>query len=404
MTLTTLFVDMNAYFASVEQQVRPELRHRPVAVVPMITDNTCCIAVSYEAKRFGIKTGTQVGAAKRMCPDLRIVEARPDLYVEFHHAVIAAVESCLHVDAVHSIDEMSCRLMGTEREPAPATELARRVKETIRRQVGDGMRCSVGLASNRLLAKVASDMEKPDGLIVITSEELPQRLYGLDLSDLPGIGLRMKERLRRHGIVTVEQLCGLSQERLRSIWQSVLGRQWWHWLRGHDLPDQPTHRRTVGHSHVLPPKLRNRADAQAVLIRLIHRAAARLRHLRCWARSMMVYVAFLPKGKWKDRIGLGLCQDTVSMVEAFCNLWERCPSGTPLQVGVTLFNLVADESATLPLFTEERDRIKLAHVMDRLHVRFGAHTIYLADMHEVRESAPRRISFTSIPRLDPTEY
>ena len=403
MSLTTLFIDMNAYFASVEQQERPELRHRPVAVAPMMTDNTCCIAASYEAKRYGIKTGTQVGMAKRMCADLRIVEARPDVYVEFHHAIIAAVESCLHVESIHSIDEMSCRLMGREREPQQATEIARRIKAAIRREVGEYVRCSIGLAPNRFLAKVASDMQKPDGLVVIASHALPEKLYGLDLIDLPGIGPRMRQRLHLHGIETVEQLCALSEEHLRNIWHSILGGQWWHWLRGHDLLDAPTHRRTVGHSHVLPPNLRNREDARAVLIRLIHRAAARLRNLRYWARQMMIYVVFLPQGQWKAKAGVGVCQDTLTLAEVFSKLWERCPPGTPLQVGVTLFDLVAEANATLPLFEWERNRIKLAQTMDRLNARFGAQTIYLGSVHEVLDDAPPRIAFTNIPRFDPTE-
>lgn len=404
MTLTTLFVDMNAYFASVEQQVRPELRSKPVVVVPMDTDSTCCIAASYEAKRFGIKTGTGVGVAKRLCPDLRIVEARHDLYVEFHHNIIEAVESCLHVDAVHSIDEMSCRLMGEEKEPHRAVEIAHRIKRTIRRDIGDCIRCSVGLAPNRVLAKIASDMKKPDGLVVITTEELPQRLHGLDLIDLPGVGPQTKKRLHAWGVVSVAQLCSLSKKDMRSIWRGVLGDRWWHWLRGDDLRDPPTHRRTVSHSHVLPPEMRNRADARAVLVRLIHRAAARLRRLRHWAKGLVVHVSFLPARTWEDRADLGLCQDTVSMVEAFGALWKRCPPGKPLQVGVILHNLVPDEYATLPLFPEDQNRVALAHAMDKLNSRFGAHSIYLAEMHELRNSAPQRIAFTNIPQFAPAEH
>jgi len=403
MSLSTLFLDMNAYFASVEQQERPELRHKAVVVVPMITDNTCCIAVSYEAKRYGIKTGTSVGQARRMCPGLRIVQARPAVYVRFHHAIVAAVESCLHVTAVHSIDEMACRLMGVEKQPRRAVEIARQIKRMLRQEVGDYLRCSIGLAPNRVLAKTAAGMQKPDGLVVIMPEELPDRLYSLELIDFPGIGPRMSNRLHQHGIRTVRQLCALSEQRLQNIWQSVLGRRWWHWLRGHDLPDVPTHRRTVGHSHVLPPNLRNRDDARKVLVRLIHRAAARLRNMRYWARQMMIYVAYMPQGKWKGRVGLGLCQDTLTMVEAFSTLWERCPQGTPIQVGATLFDLVADNSASLPLFASERNRVKLARTMDILNARYGAHTIYLGSMHGACDSAPPRISFTNIPRLDPTE-
>lgn len=113
--LNWLFVDLNSYFASVEQEVRPELRGHPVGIVPMMADTTCCIAASYEAKAHGVKTGTIVADAKRMCPGLVLVEARHEIYVDFHHRIVEAVESCLPVTAVLSIDEMACRLMGRER-------------------------------------------------------------------------------------------------------------------------------------------------------------------------------------------------------------------------------------------------------------------------------------------------
>src|SRR5215471_8216954 len=106
--LNWLFVDLNSYFASVEQQDRSELRGKPVGVVPMMADTTCCIAASYEAKAFGVKTGTIVADAKRMCPNMVFVEGRHELYVDYHHRVVEAVERCLPVTAVMSIDEMSC--------------------------------------------------------------------------------------------------------------------------------------------------------------------------------------------------------------------------------------------------------------------------------------------------------
>ena len=129
--LNWLFVDLNSYFASVEQQVRPELRGRPVGVVPMMADTTVCIAASYEAKAFGVRTGTIVADAKRMCPEIVLVEGRHEIYTEYHHRVVEAVESCVPVTAVCSIDEMACRLIGRERHLRGALDLG------IRRQTND---------------------------------------------------------------------------------------------------------------------------------------------------------------------------------------------------------------------------------------------------------------------------
>ena len=204
-----LFVDLNSYFASVEQEVRPELRGRPVGVVPMMADTTCCIAASYEAKAFGVRTGTLVADAKRMCPELVLVEARHELYIEYHHRIVEAVESCLPVTAVLSIDEMACRLMGRERPLLAAMELGRKVKARILEQVGPMLRSSVGLATNRYLAKVASDMEKPDGLVALPLDILPEALRQLTLRDLPGIGAKTEKRLNEKGIHTMDELLAL---------------------------------------------------------------------------------------------------------------------------------------------------------------------------------------------------
>ena len=190
-----LFLDLNSYFASVEQELQPRLRGRPVAVVPLLADTTCCIAASYEAKAFGVRTGTTVGDAKRMCKGIELIEARHEVYVEYHHKIIEAVETCVPVSAVMSIDEMACRLIGREQPLLASLDLARRVKQAVRDRAGSTLRCSVGLAPNRYLAKIASDMEKPDGLVALTPDILHAALSGLTPRDLPGVGARMERRL-----------------------------------------------------------------------------------------------------------------------------------------------------------------------------------------------------------------
>ena len=394
-----LFVDMNAYFASVEQQFRPELRHKPVGIVATMTDHTCCIAASYEAKALGIKTGTAVWEAKRICRHIHIVEARPLLYVQIHHKIIAAVEACLHVDSVLSIDEMACRLLGVERLEENAITLAHQVKNKIKTEVGEYLRCSIGLAPNRLLAKVAADMQKPDGLTIIRPEDIPRKLLPLALDDFPGIGKHMLARFHNADISTVEQMYALSEKQLRAIWHSVLGERWWHWLRGTELKEPTHHRRTVGHSHVLPPQLRNDRDTKAVMVRLIHKAAARLRHLRYWAKWLSIFVAHTGIDDWEAHSFLGTCQDTITMLELFDRLWSTKPPGKAIRVGVTLYQLTPDISVTLPLFPEDANRVKLSKAMDLLNARFGPNTVYFGETYHVLDSAPTRIAFTQIPDL-----
>ena len=114
--LDWLMLDLNAFFASCAQQANPALRGKPVGVVPVKAETTCCIAASYEAKRFGVKTGTMVREARQMCPGIVFVKANPKLFTQYHHAILEAVESCLHIDKVLSIDEVACKLMGRERD------------------------------------------------------------------------------------------------------------------------------------------------------------------------------------------------------------------------------------------------------------------------------------------------
>ncbi|HEV8605786.1 MAG TPA: hypothetical protein VGQ99_10495 [Tepidisphaeraceae bacterium] len=401
MSLRVLFLDMNSFFASVEQQLRPELRGRPVAVAAIDVDSTVCIAASYEARKYGIRTGTPVWQARKLCKSLQLIEARPDIYVRIHHQIRDAVESCLPVHAVLSIDELSCRLSPAEAEPAAAIALARRVKQAIRDRVGRHLLCSIGLAPNRLLAKAAADAQKPDGLVTITEQDLPHVLYPFQLDDLSGIGPRMLKRLNEIGVMTIEQLYLLSESQMRDVWGGVVGQRWWHWLRGHDLPEAPTRRTTLGHSHVLPPELRTEQAARAVLIRLIHKVGARLRRINYLAGRMEIYISFTFREEgWSKSVSLGLCQDTQTMLEAFHELWHYRPRpGKPTQVAVTLYDLACEGSASSPLFPAQLRRMNLARTLDQLNSKFGSDMIYFGGMHGMSSAAPTRIAFTQVPEL-----
>lgn len=397
--LRWLFVDMNSYFASVEQQLRPELRGRPTVVVPVVTDSTCCIAASYEAKKYGIKTGTGVASARKLCKGLAIVESRPEKYIETHHKIVSAVSSVLPVDSVHSIDEMSCRLTGRQTVRENAVEIGREVKRAIKEQVGEYVKCSVGIAPNRFIAKVASGMEKPDGFTVISKEELPQRLYSLSLTDLPGIGRRMHARLKGCGVHTVEGLCALSEERVLDVWGSVAGKRFLIMLRGEDVIESTSGRKTVGHSHVLPPELRTDEGMRAVFVKLIHKAAFRLRRLKYLSDRMVVRIDYLgEEASWRMGVNIGKKNDTRTMIEAFSGAWRERPSGRkPLRASVTFTDLTPSDESAMPLFAGERKRDDIAGALDKINERYGMDSIYYGSMHGASESAPMRIGFTSIP-------
>ena len=421
MALNWLFVDLNSYFASVEQQARPELRGCPVAVVPMMADTTVCNAASYEAKAHGVKTGTNVGEAKRMCPGLVLLEARHELYVDYHHRIVEAVESCLPVTAVLSIDEMACRLMGRERPLLAAMELGQRVKAAIREKVGPMLRSSVGLATNRYLAKVASDMEKPDGLVALPLDILPEALRGLTLRDLPGIGVRTEKRLNEKGIHTMDELLALDCEKAGELWGSVWGERLWHWLKGEDFDMSETeHLKSISHSHVLAPEMRSAEKAWAVAHKLLHKAAMRLRAGGLWASSIGLVIGFagpkgergpvsnfgVPKNGWKSEVKLSECQDNQTLIAALSRMWASKPAGAefehPYFIGVHLGELVPDRLHSLNLFEGTEDaqsRTRLLETMDQLNNKYGMSALAPATMLTAFKAAPTRIAFHSIPDL-----
>jgi DNA polymerase-4 len=397
-----LFLDLNSYFASVEQELRPELRGKPIAVVPLMADTTFCIAASYEAKAFGVKTGTRVDDAKKMCPRLVCVQARHDAYVKFHHAIVDAVESCVPVHAVVSIDEMACRLTGSQQHVEKATKLALLIKQTIKDNVGSTLRCSIGLATNRFLAKVASDMQKPDGLTIIEQKDLPGVLFKLKTIDFPGIGRQMEKRLQQFEIFTAKDLLSRSESDLRKVWGGVVGARYWHLLRGEDLEELETHRRTVGHSHVLPPSERTKEGAFGVAQKLIHKAATRLRRMQYWASSLALSVKFMNRAKWETHVNFVECQDTLTLLEALQTLWCKFPeTGKPLHVGVTLYNLVPDHLHNFGIFDEEK-RTGLAKAMDVLNKKYGKTAVHFGGM--TGNAAPTRIAFTNIPEVEDFDF
>lgn len=410
-----LFLDLDSYFASVEQQLDPTLRGRPVAVVPVMTDATCAIAASYEAKAFGVRTGMPIYEAKRLCPGLALVLARHDRYVQFHHRIVAEVENHVPVFQVHSIDEMACALIGRERETRYAVALARRIKDGIARNVGECLRCSIGLAPNRFLAKVATEIEKPDGLVTIEPHELPGKILDLGLRDFPGIGANMERRLRAAGVADVATLWAIGPRRARQIWGSVAGESFWYMLHGIEVPEGESTRRTVGHSHVLAPDLRRPEEARLVARRLAAKAASRLRRLGYRAAALDLGVRFPGGGRWIDTTRVSRTNDTFTFLAALDRLWRAMLAESRAarikKVSVTLHNLAAVAAAAPDLFAtlpdddgaRRRRREKLSAVMDSVNRRYGRDTVILGALPNPRANfSGTKVAFTRIP--DPAEF
>jgi DNA polymerase-4 len=420
-----LHIDLNSFFASVEQQLHPEYRGKPVGVCGTMADTGALIAASYEAKALGVKTLTKVGDAKRLIPGIILVAGDHATYAEYSHKIAAAVDNVCPVAHTPSIDEMVCELIGRERNPPAARQIALAIKQAIRDHVGETLRCSIGMAPNRYLAKIASDMQKPDGLIGLLPSQLPRAIAHLELRDLPGVGARTEIRLNAKNIHTMPQLLALDRPAMHALWDSVWGDRLYHWLRGADTGDDGAPvasgiQKSLGHSHVLAPEHRTPAGAWAVAHKLLHKAAMRLRMEHFHTSSLSVTIKYsltreqaaqatkakkhtsgITQTGWAMEARFRPCQDTLSLLEALQGCWRQAPDEPqhqkPFFVGVTLRNLIPESEIQSTLFEEPGHRNQLSATMDKLNLKYGHSTLHFAGMLPARDSAPTRIAFTQIP-------
>lgn len=409
--LRWLYIDFNSYFASVEQQVNPALRGKPVAVLPVESESTCAIAASYEARAFGIRTGMPVYEARRRCPQLVTVLADHARYVDFHRRIIAEVNHHIPVSEVCSIDEVACRLMANEADAEIATAIARRIKQGLAANIGDSVRCSIGIAPNTYLAKVATDLHKPDGLTVLHPAQLRVRLLELAPDDLPGIGPNIARRLRRQGICRMEELLACDRRRMRALWGGIGGERMWYQLRGYDLPPRETTRGSVGHSHVLAPALRPPHQARLVARRLTAKAASRLRRMGYYAAHMRLSVRTEEGSRHRAEAPCFRAQDSLTFLHMLDTLWNAvmCEAGATRRlkkVSVTLSALVAVECAPPELFATlpDGERVararaeQLSRALDAINGRFGRDAVVLGVApRQARGFSGAKVAFTRIP-------
>lgn len=403
-----LFLDLNSYFASVEQQENPDLRGKPVAVVPMMTDYTCAIAASYEAKAYGIKTGTGIADAKRMCPRLICVLANHKNYVAYHEKIID--EFALHtpLNKIWSIDEMSSHLPPNKRSREASSAIAHRIRQGIWKNIGPHINCSIGIAPNSFLAKVATDMKKPNGLIILDQTNMRDMLFKLKLMDLPGINVNMDERLRKAGITTIEQFWNISPKHARMIWGSVGGERFWYNLHGYDIPDLETKPSMIGHSRILDPELRHPDKARQVARRLTVKAASRLRRKGYFATRFHLNVRIVDGPRWGGEMQILPAQDSFTFLQQMEDMWEMMRMEThPFQIkklSVTMHGLKKPEDISLDFFQKETPQTKrnetLSRIMDEVNKKHGAETLQLGASPQTSAGyLGTKIAFSRVPDM-----
>ena len=238
-----MHIDLNSCFATVEQQSRPLLRYRPVAVMNRRTEHTAVVTASYEAKAKGVKVGMRYKDAHKLCPDLIALESDPAKYRYVYHRLLDIMgDYSAHV-TMKSIDEgvidftqATASMQGRSLEA-----IGLEIKQRLKAEVGNYMRCNVGIGPNRFLAKTAAGLHKPDGLDVIDHINLRAVYAGLKLTDLTGIAKHNEHRLNSVGIYTPLELLDADPTVLRKVvFKSIVGEQWHQRLRGWEVDDRAT--------------------------------------------------------------------------------------------------------------------------------------------------------------------
>lgn len=396
-----LLFDLNSYFASCEQQDNPSLRNRPLAVVPMLSDSTSVLAASIEAKRKGIKTGTKVIDAKKMCPDIQFVTTSHRKYLEYHDKILKAVDEIIPIDQVLSVDEVSCQLMGSQRELGRAIEIAKKLKKHVQNKVGECLTSSVGLGPNTLIAKIASDMQKPDGLVWIPKEEIPQKLGPLSVRVVPGIGEKTEIMLNQLGIHKIQDILKLSPAEARNKWGSILGTKVLQGLLGEAYLYEHGATKSIGHEHVLEPDLRNSSGSYSVAMKLLNKACVRIRknHFRCG--TMHLSIRLVNREKIEKTLSFSATHDTGLLMKHLKKMWPTHFSAKPIKVSIVLSALSDNSDLQLSFFDQENSRREKAfEVADQINQKMGSQTIFTANLLGLDHQARSGIAFSRVPDID----
>ncbi len=407
--IESLYLDFDGFFANAEKTLRPELRGRPVGVIPMASKHTSLIARCYAAKRYGIKRGTNVMEARALCPEIALPVARHDEYVKLHHRILEVIDRFVPVKKVWSVDEMECALIGRERRNY--LTLAEQIKTALRIEFGPYLTCSIGFAPNQFLAKVAAEMNKPDGLEVMRPDALPGRLLELELTDLPGISSNMEKRLNAASIWSVEDVWQLSPKHARKIWGGVEGERMWAQLRGFAVSRPETERRMFGHGRILSADWRDPVKARDCIRLLTAKAARRLRRENYTASALSVSLGAQDGQRWSGETRFFPARDDHTFLREMGRLYEAGVHALGRvrlkKLSVMLHNIAPIGLTSGDLFEQaearsDRQRWEtLTEAMDNLNARNGDCVVSLGMRIEPPGGyAGAKIAFGRVPDLN----
>ena len=377
-----LHLDMNAFFASVEQQANPRLRGQPVLVCGNRQSRTVVATASYEARAFGVKTGMSLQEARALCPTAAIVEGDPAKYADLFRQVARMMERYGPVLEIFSIDEAFLDLTHTADRFGGALAVAQALHDEVRTRLG--LPCSIGIGPNKLLAKLASSMKKPNGITQIDPADAAQVLATLPIEELCGIGRAFQEALNAQGITTCGQLARVSLERLMVQFGACAGRHLFRLARGIDdapviaAEDTPA-AKSMGHLHTLAHDTSDPAVMRAVLLELSEKVGRRLRAEGAAGRTVTVTVrAHDFTTSSRARTFTRFFDDGYDIYDAGCRILEglRLPQAIRM-LGICVSSLSYGPRQAWWVQQVIRQR-RLLSACDRINDRFGEATVQRA--------------------------
>lgn len=378
-----MHIDLNSCFATVEQQARPMLRGRPVAIVNRRTEHTMIVTCSYEAKAKGVKLGMRLREAKQLCSNLVGLESDPSKYRYVYHKLMDIMSDYSPHFRMKSIDEgvIDFALSPAAIRDRDLVEVGHEIKHRLVTEVGKAMRCNIGIAPNRFLAKLAASLHKPDGLDVITHNNLREVLSGLTLQDLTGIARRNEHRLNAVGIYTPLEMLDADVATLRLAFKSVVGEWWYKRLRGWEVDDVDYDIKSCGRQYVLERNDLSRKEIVQRLHHLVESVGAKLRSQQKVARGVSLYVRTYERGSWK---GHALAPLPFYSDAAIWALAERVFMGAPAKgikmISVTCYHLSDGLGNQMSFFGDELARERaVVSAIDDINRRYGERTIHSAD-------------------------
>ena len=378
-----LLADMNAFFASVHQALDPALKGKPVIVGgDPEKRHGIVLTASYEAKAKGVKTGMTVFEAAGLCPEAVFLKPQHHLYVHFSTRILSLMRDFTPLVEPFSIDEAFLDVTGCEKLFGSPAEIAQKLKKRIRAEVG--VTCSVGVGPNKLLAKMAAEMQKPDGLTVLNSADVPARMWPLPVRELFGVGPRYEHHLKLFNIHTIGDLARFPVKILKKRF-GVNGELLWQCANGIDHspvdPDTLEKVKSVGQQITLPRDYRTYEEMKTVIWELADLVAQRVREGGYWGKT--VVLSLKDAGfAWLSRMRtLTAYTDLAADIcrAALALLTQHWPAGWPVRmIGVALAGLVPKRAEQLTLFGDQEKTGKAERACDYIRSRFGANAVFRA--------------------------